>query len=204
MDPAQLFQAPPNGPLPTGGGRASWRQKPPSPNKCPLVSPVGPCPLSLARTSSPPASPPPQLILHPPPAVAQKEFREPQSCPHDPLIQSAVSSVHIKPTLLNPTFKAAHNPAPSFLSILAHTRQGAASACPLPPRSQGTRCLLLPLGKRVCWSPATVAGSQNEDPLQTLPPSCTLFPMPGWPPSIQRTLIFKVQLKRPTAVPAAE
>jgi len=75
--------------------------------------------------------------------VAQKEFRESQSCPHDPLIQSAVSSVQIKPTLLNPTFKAAHNPAPSsFPSWPTHIR-GAASApvpCHHAPRALAVCC----------------------------------------------------------------
>lgn len=53
--------------------------------------------------------------------------------------------------LLNPTFKAARNPAPSFLPILklclASTPQGAASTLSLPPHSQGARCPLL----RTCW-----------------------------------------------------
>ena len=66
-------------PAPVCGGRAPRRQQPPAPNTCPLVSPVGPCLLSLARSSSPPASPPPPLVLRSPSLVVPKELREPQS-----------------------------------------------------------------------------------------------------------------------------
>lgn len=95
---------------------------------------------------------------HPPSPVAPKELREPQSSPLNPLIQSAVISVQIKPLLRNPVFKAAHNPSPSFPSIRAPTHQGAASAWPGPgpgPHAPGALA--------ICCCPQTPAPSPGRE-----------------------------------------